>query len=105
MFDADNPQRDRHPVPRPDRVRRTAPYRLAAVAAFYGLYLCSYFVLGPQVFSAQGYYWHDALVITTTGGLMTWSGLRSGPPMKGFLLCQAVSMAALLVTDVSDGQR
>lgn len=104
MPEADNPLPDRHRAARPGRLRCAAPYRLAAVGALYALYLCSYFVLGPQAFSARGYYWHDALVIAAAGGLMVWSGLRSGPPMRGFLLCHAASLAALLVTDVSDGQ-
>ena len=90
-----------HSAARPGRAHRAAPWRLAAVAAFYAAYLCAYFVLGPAAFSAQGYYWHDGLVIVLTGGLLAWAGWRSGPPMRAFLLCNAASLAALLVSDVT----
>ena len=91
MFEADTPPHDRHPLARPGRASLTTSFRLAAVAAAYLLYLCAYFVLGPQAFGAQGHYWHDALVIAATGGLLVWSGLHHGPPMRLFLLVWMIS--------------
>lgn len=81
-----------------------APYRLAAVAALYAAYLGVYFVLGPAVFEAGNYYWHEALVIVSTGLVLTREGLRSGAPMRRFLLWSAVSMVFLLTTDASYGR-
>jgi hypothetical protein len=106
MFEADQPPLNAPAPARPSRQRQSRPaalFRLAAVAAVYTLYLGAYFVLGPGVFSAQHYYWHDALVIAATSGLLAWSGWCNGPPMRLFLLGNAVSMVALLVADLSYG--
>ncbi|MEJ2307999.1 MAG: hypothetical protein P8Z78_01625 [Gammaproteobacteria bacterium] len=80
---------------------RSTYIKVAAMAAFYSVWLMTWFVFGNELYGKEAHYWSQTLMAAITGLAALLVARSSSRPYQGFLLIQGVAYLILALSLIS----